>query len=246
VLHTWGQRMEYHPHLHCVLPGVVMKENGEVQLTGDKYFLPQQALSTVFRAIFLKSLKKLYDSNKLEFFGAQKYLKQEEDFCLLLKKLTRHSWVVYAKKPFAGAQAVLKYLARYTHRIAISNSRLLNSKGGRTTFSYKDYSDNCTKKECTIDTHEFVRRFLLHVLPKQFVRIRHFGFLSNGVKAKSLEKIRKALPLLNILPQPSPEPSCCSFCGGTDLTLVAEIAPSAHYKFYKRSPRKMKVMPMVV
>ena len=232
VLHSWGQKLEFHPHLHLVVPGVVMKPDDTIEKTSSKFFLPQKVLSLVFRAVFIKLLRRAYQKKEISY----------DSFDELISVVKKKEWISYAKKPFSGPETVLKYLSCYTHRIAISNTRLLEYKNGKVTFSYKDYSDNCTKKQTTLSASEFIRRFLLHVLPKQFVRIRHFGFLANGVRTKALRKLRAALGVKetnSLLLSPCSEPQCI-FCGKTALQCIAEIKPC-----YTTNPHKTKELPFV-
>lgn len=222
VLHTWGQKLEAHPHLHCVVPGVVIKDNGKVKKTSKKYFLPQQILKTVFRATFLKLLEKSY--SKLEFHGEQSYLSNQYQFKSLLIKLTQKVWIVFPKKPFKHASLVLKYLARYTLRVDISNKRIISFKNDKVTFSYKDYKDGAKRKPHTLSSTEFVRRFLLHTLPKGFTRIRYFGFLAPALKAKSLKLIETILARPAILSEASKKPAC-PHCGCTAFTHIQKLRP---------------------
>lgn len=186
VLHTWGQNLLFHPHLHCVVTG------GGLSLDGNKwvpsregYFLPVQVLSQLFRGKFLAKLKQLYQSGQLTLTGSIANMAQPRIFQQMLDQLYRKKWVVYAKPPFGGAEQVYRYLGRYTHRVAISNSRLISMQDGRIQFQYKDYADDQKNKRMTLSADEFLRRFLLHVLPKGFVRIRHYGLLASAnVKTK--------------------------------------------------------------
>jgi len=180
ILHTWGQTMSLHPHLHCIVPGGGLTKQGKWKMAKSqgKYLFSVKAMSKVFRGRFIAGLK--------EQLPAQ----MEKSF---VNQLYKHSWVVYAKRPFAGAKSVVEYLGRYTHKIAISNHRILNHQNGQVTFSYKDYKHGSVKKEMTLDAAEFIRRFSMHILPKGFVRIRHFGILSSSSKEKSLSLIKLQL-----------------------------------------------------
>jgi hypothetical protein len=215
--------LEYHPHLHCVIPGVIIKADGAAEKISEKYFLPQRILSTVFRAIFCKMFKKA--QKKLALHGQQKEFTEKAKSDKLMQTLFSKDWVVYAKEPFAGPQAVLKYLARYTHRVAISNSRIVSSADGQITFSYKDYADDCRKKELSLPTPEFVRRFLLHVVPKQFVRIRYFGFMASGLRAKALAMLKKTFTEVQAPVLPPRQRTACPSCGSDALQRVAVIVP---------------------
>ncbi len=180
ILHTWGQTLSLHPHLHCIVPGGGITKSGKWKPAHSKgkFLFPVKAMSKVFRARFVSGLRQWLSREGL-------VLDQP-----LARKLFTHPWVVYSKQPFPGPEAVVEYLGRYTHKIAISNHRLLDSKDGRVTFSYKDYRQQGKKKTMSLAAGEFIRRFCLHILPKGFVRIRHFGFLSAKTKKQDLEKLR--------------------------------------------------------
>lgn len=186
VLHTWGQNLLFHPHLHCVVTGGGLSPDGRRWVpTREAYFLPAPVLSRLFRGKFLAKLKPLYKSGQLTLTGSVAYLAQSGAFQQQLDRLYRKKWVVYAKPPFGGAEQVYRYLGRYTHRVAISNSRLISMRDGRIQFQYKDYADDQKSKRMSLSADEFLRRFLLHVLPKGFVRIRHYGLLASpNVKTK--------------------------------------------------------------
>jgi hypothetical protein len=180
VLHTWGQNVLHHPHVHCVIPAGGLSP-GQQHWVRPRYafFLPVKVLSRVFRGKFVVGLKKAFRKGKLVFAGALQPLAQEAAFRSFLRSLFRDDWVVYAKPPFGGPLHVLHYLARYTHRVAISNHRIVNVADGKVTFRWKDYAHGGKQKLMTVTAEEFLRRFLLHVLPSGFVRIRFFGFLAN-------------------------------------------------------------------
>jgi hypothetical protein len=179
VLHTWGQNLHAHPHVHCVIPagGLSPDHSCWIHLKHD-FFLPVKVLSRVFRGKFVAGLKRLFRRKKLSLHGNLKHLSRPSRFRAFLRQLFRQDWVVYAKPPFGGPEYVLQYLARYTHRVAISNPRLVSLADGKVTFRWKDYAHGKKKSKMTLTADEFLRRFLLHVLPRGFVRIRHFGFLS--------------------------------------------------------------------
>ena len=200
VLHTWDQILNDHFHLHCLVPARAMSFDHHRWISERKNFLfPVTALSQVFRGKFLDLLQQACDKGKIP--------AANRDTQTLWKK----NWVVYAKKPFASPQTVLDYLGRYTHRVAPSNDRILNVQNGQVTLSYRDRKDGDRKKPLPLDAHEFIRRFLLHVLPERFMRIRHFGFLANRSKKQALTQCRKLLKLDPALPQ-SPRSqlkTCC-------------------------------------
>ena len=194
VLHTWGQNLHLHPHLHCVVPGGGIGPDGASWVGCRKsFFLPVRVLSRLFRNKFLIYLRKAFREGKLRFYGEMASLAQPDAFEALCSEAGRIEWVVYAKPPFGGPEQVLKYLAGYTHRVAISNSRLLSIEGGRVTFKWKDYAGGNQTKCMALDAVEFIRRFLLHILPAGFVRIRQFGFLSNRARGKKLALCRALL-----------------------------------------------------
>jgi hypothetical protein len=201
----------HHPHLHIVIPGGGLSPDGaqwvpcQRSRRGKDFFLPVRILSRVFRGKFIAGLKQAYAQGKLEFHGQLQSLGSARQFEQLLHRAVRSDWVVYAKRPFGGPRQVLKYLARYTHRVAISNQRLLRLEDGRVTFRYKDYADGQQARTMILDATEFLRRFLLHVLPRGFVRIRHYGLLANRDRHANLNRCRKLLGVAAAdgLPQPS-------------------------------------------
>ena len=200
VLHTWGQNLLHHPHIHCVIPaGGLSTDHNRWVHPRYKFFLPVRVLSKVFRGKFAAGLKRAFQQGRLTFAGTLKPLEHEQAFRSFLRTLFRQDWVVYAKPPFGGPQHVIGYLARYTHRVAISNHRLLAFQADRVTFRWKDYAHGNKKKKMTLSSQEFLRRFLLHVLPRGFVRIRFFGFLANRRRATLLPQCR--LLLNNTKPQ---------------------------------------------
>ena len=194
VLHTWGQTLQHHPHLHCVVPGGGLSQDRSRRIGCRKgFFLPVKVLSRLFRGKFVASLKAANEQGRLVFHGQLKHLAERDHFASLLNQVSKLEWVVYAKRPFGGPVQVLKYLARYTHRVAISNQRLVSLSEGEVTFRWKDYADGNAVKEMTLDVREFTRRFLLHVLPRGFVRIRHYGLLANRCRSERIECCRKLL-----------------------------------------------------
>jgi hypothetical protein len=194
ILHTWGQNLLLHPHIHCVIPaGGLSPDHRQWVRPRYPFFLPVRVLSRVFRGKFLAGLKRLYRRKKLPCAGPAAALAEPQQFAKLLRRLHRHDWVVYAKPAFGGPMQVLRYLGRYTHRVAISNHRLLAFDQERVTFRWKDYAHGSKPGTMTLCANEFLRRFFLHVLPKGFVRIRHFGFLANRWRASRLALARQLL-----------------------------------------------------
>ena len=195
VLHTWGQNLHLHPHLHCVVPGGGISPDGDRWIGCKKksFFLPVNVLRSRFRRLFLIYLRKAFQEDRLNFHGEMAGFAQPAAFEAMCQQAARIKWVVFVKPPFGGPEQVLKYLARYTHRVAISNRRLLSMEEGRVTFEYKDYADDNKTKVMTLEATEFIRRFLLHILPSGFVRIRQFGFLANRARGKKLAICRALL-----------------------------------------------------
>jgi hypothetical protein len=205
VLHTWGQTLLHHPHLHCVVPGGGIAPDGSHWIPcRPGFFLPVRVLSRVFRRIFLEQLAHAYTTGQLQFAGALAPLHEPQAFAAYLAPLRQREWVVYAKKPFGSAQRVLDYLGRYTHRVAISNTRLLSMDNAQITFRWKDYRQSYKHQRLTLTATEFIRRFLLHVLPGGFHRIRHFGFLGNRYRQAKLALCRH---LLAMPPHPPVSPA---------------------------------------
>jgi hypothetical protein len=196
VLHTWGQNLHLHPHVHCVVPGGGLSPDRSRWIAcRPGFFLPVRVLSRLFRAKFLSFLRDAQEHRQLAFHGQQRHLEDPARFRHLLAALREKEWVVYAKPPFGGPEIVLKYLARYTHQVAISNYRLIAIEDGQVHFHWKDYADANRPKTMALDGVEFIRRFLLHVVPSGFVRIRHFGFLAHRHRAEKLELCRSLLNL---------------------------------------------------
>jgi hypothetical protein len=194
ILHTWGQNLRDHPHLHCIVTGGGLSADGGRWVSCRKgFFLPVRVLSSLFRGKFLDLLKDAFQSGQLVFPDRLSQLKDPGDFETFRRPLYRKKWVVYCKPPFAGAKGVLQYLGRYTHRIAISNNRLLTIRDGQVSFRWRDYADQNRQKTMRLQAEEFIRRFLLHVLPARFVRIRHFGLLANRNRKDNLSVCRQLL-----------------------------------------------------
>ena len=231
VLHTWGSAMTHHPHVHMIVPGGGLSEDGSRWVAcRSQFFLPVRVLSQLFRRLVVEMLGAAHASGKLVFFGPHAALADATAFAAFLTPLKRCEWVVYAKRPFAGPEAVLAYLSLYTHRIAISNRRLVSADADTVSFRYKDYRlDGLARfKTMTVATGEFIRRFLIHVLPKGFHRIRHYGLLANGNRADNVAKARELLsvpaPALQAEPEatddgPRVHPLACPCCGGRMLVI---------------------------
>jgi hypothetical protein len=194
VLHTWGQNLLHHPHLHCLIPGGGIAPDGESWIAcRPGFFLPVTVLSRLFRGLFLSYLEKAFVAGGLKFFGGYRHLHEPAAFRRHLAPLRDAEWVVYAKRPFAGPEQVLDYIGRYTHRVAISNNRLVSIHDGKVRFRWKDYRDGNRQKIMSLDGSEFIRRFLIHVLPDGFHRIRYYGFLANAHRAQKLARCRELL-----------------------------------------------------
>ncbi len=236
VLHTWGSAMTHHPHVHMIVPGGGLSAGGSQWVScRANFFLPVRVLSRLFRRLFLQGLAKLHRDDRLSFFGDHAGLADRSAFNAFLDPLRKTDWVVYAKKPFAGPKAVLAYLSRYTHRVAIANSRLIRAGADSVTFRVKDYRiDGPGRyKTKTLQAHEFIRRFLIHVLPKGQHRIRHYGFLGNGNRAANIARIRELLAArapasdtdgTNTVDGPRVLALPCPCCGGR-LIIVEAFGP---------------------
>ena len=193
VLHTWGSNLVYHPHLHTIVLGGGLTDNNNWKDNGHKYFLPIKVISPVFRGKYLAIVKELWKNGELTFTGAIEKYRNHYEFQELLDTCYKKDWIPYSKKTFKNAEAVIKYLGRYTHKIAISNHRIISMDEKSVTFRYKDYKDDAKVKVMTLSGVEFVRRFLMHVPPKGFVRLRHYGILSTRSKSKKLTLCRNLL-----------------------------------------------------
>jgi hypothetical protein len=207
ILHTWGQNLLHHPHVHCAIPGGGLSPDRTRWIScRPGFLLPVRVLSEFFRNRFLEALQAAFDQSKLQFFGDLEPLRDPQRFRTYLDPLGEKDWVVYAKPPFGGPAQVLEYLGRYTHRVAISNQRLLDVSDGNVTFQYKDYRAKAKQKSrrMTVTAEEFIRRFLLHTLPDRFPRIRHCGFLANRHRTANLDLCRQLLssPAAQLLPTP--------------------------------------------
>lgn len=219
LLHTWAQSLEHHPHVHCVVTGGGLSSDGERWIACRKgFFLSVRVLSRLFRGRFLAALKRAHAGGELRCEGTIAPLADPSQFGSLLFDLRRKEWVVYAKAPFGGPHRVLKYLGRYTHRVAISNHRLVSLRDGVVSFRWKDYAHGGRRRVMRLDAVEFLRRFLMHVLPKGFVRIRHYGLLANRHRETKLEACRRAIGVkaeAEVVPHPGPDElrPPCPECG---------------------------------
>ena len=242
VLHTWGQNLLHHPHVHCVVAGGGLAPDGQHWVACKPgFFLPVRVLSRLFRRLFLENLQRAFDSGQLQFFATLQSLRDPLAFARYLVPCATPEWVVYAKPPFAGPQQVLDYVGRYTHRVAISNNRLLALENGSVTFRWKDYRHSSQPKTMTLTADEFLRRFLLHVLPDGLQRIRYYGFLGNRYRAQKLTRCRQLLGMA-APPENSGAPQDyrdryerltgsslreCPSCGQGRMVLVDTVEPFA-------------------
>jgi hypothetical protein len=225
VLHSWGSALTHHPHLHVIVPG------GGISLDGTRwlscrpgFFLPVRVLSRLFRRLFLEKLMAAHEASRLQFFGKHRHLADAQAFAGYLSPLRKIEWVVYAKKPFAGPKAVLAYLSRYTHRVAIANSRLIALDQTGVTFRWTDYRAKGRDrwKSMTLAAHEFIRRFLIHVLPSGFHRIRHYGLFANGGRTENLAQARRLLAV----PTPNSEAADAQTVDAGEPPALAHPCPS--------------------
>lgn len=247
VLHTWGQSLQHHPHVHCVVPA------GGLSLDGERwvpcrpgFFLPVRVLSSVFRGKFLELTQRAFADGKLQFQGVLAKLEDADEFAAHLQSSYANNWVVYAKRPFGGPAQVLKYLARYTHRVAISNHRLVSLSNDQVQFRWKNYAHGNRQRIMTLDAVEFIRRFLLHVLPKGFVRIRQYGLLANRCRQENLARCRELLggddkenssltDSIAALTDDDQAPTC-PVCGKGTMVRVAVIPGPMNKRWRSRAP----------
>jgi hypothetical protein len=245
ILHTWGQNLLHHPHLHCVVPGGGLSPDGQRWIAGRPGFLlPVRVLSRLFRRLFLEGLQQLFEQGRLQFHGQLQPFADPPAFAHLLARCRRSEWVVYAKPPFGGPAQVLEYLGRYTHKVAISNHRLLKLEAGNIAFRWRDSRHHNQPRVMTLEATEFIRRFLLHILPAGFVRIRHFGLLSNRHRTEKLALCRQLLAVPESPPMADPCPpdwparyaqltgkdlTLCPQCGQGHLVRWQTILPLRHW-----------------
>lgn len=242
VLHTWSQTLMDHPHIHCIVTGGGLSVDGKqwIPCKGE-FFLPVKVLSRLFRGKFLAYLKEARDKEDLSFPGNIAQLKEDQTFKAMLDDLYDQEWVVYCKPPFPNAENVMEYLGRYTHRVAISNERLVKLEGGHVTFRYRDRNDNDTIKLMSLDASEFIRRFLLHILPDGFMKIRYYGILSNRKRNGKLPQCKKLLGVQcqdentekqreawqDLLARiTGVDPRICPYCGKGKMVLKEVLNPS--------------------
>jgi hypothetical protein len=246
VLHTWGQNLLHHPHLHCLVPGGGISPDGNSWVAcRPGFFLPVKVLSRLFRRLFLDELEKAFAAGRLSFFSSLLPLQERAAFLRHLAPVRAAEWVVYAKPPFAGPEDVLEYVGRYTHRIAISNSRLISIDDGKVCFRWKDYRHGNCHATMTLEAEEFIRRFLIHVLPEGFRRIRYYGFLCNRQRETKLARCRELLDMPQTEPPPEHEPAAkdyrdryealtgsslklCPICGNGHMLVVETFAAANH------------------
>lgn len=240
ILHTWTQTLLHHPHLHCVVPGGGLSPDGSRWVPcPESFFLPVKVLSRLFRGKFLALLNEAARNSELRFAGSTTVLAQPQAWASFLRRMRRQAWVVYAKPPFGSPEQVLKYLARYTHRVAISNRRIVSLTDEHVSFRYRDRKCDSAMRTMTLDGVEFLRRFLLHVLPKGFVRIRYFGLLANRVRTDNLARCRALLGVPTTSPAPAaetvadvadpdpPQARPCPSCAVGHLIWIRQLYPPA-------------------
>jgi hypothetical protein len=236
ILHTWGQNLLLHPHIHCVIPaGGIAPDHAQWIHPKYPFLLPVRVLGKVFRGKFVEGLRRAFRNERLKFAGQIQCLNEFKAFAAFLRTLFRQHWVVYAKPAFGGPEQVIRYLGRYTHRIAISNHRLVAFDGDHVTFRWRDYAHGNKQRLMTVSAAEFIRRFLVHVLPKGFVRIRHFGFMANAQRSASLQRCRQLLrtsPVISSTDSASaPSGWFCPKCGGPMIVVQRLTAIQLMWKF---------------
>ena len=226
ILHSWGQALTHHPHIHCLVPGGALADGQRWLACRPRFFLPIHVLSRLFRRLFLERLETAHTRGRLRFSGALAQFDDADVFAAAVRRLRRKNWVVYAKPPFGSPEHVLAYLGRYTHRVAIANSRLVSADDSSVVFRWRDYRRGNAPRQMSLDPDEFIRRFLIHSLPDGFHRIRHYGFLANGCRRARLATIRQLLiltkPTVTVAAEvgettrrlPHFDPTLCPCCGG--------------------------------
>ncbi|MDD4438172.1 MAG: IS91 family transposase [Tissierellia bacterium] len=232
ILHTWGQNLMHHPHVHCIVPGGGLNSIGQWVNSRKKFFLPVKVLSRKFRGKFLHYLKQA----ELKFYGNQKRYETDNAFQIFLNILYDKEWIVYCKAPFKDAISVVEYLGRYTHRVAISNNRILNIKDGNVSFKWRDYKDNNKWKVMTLTADEFIRRFLIHILPQRFIKIRHYGFLGNRNKNTKLKICKQLTNTPILLKEKTPTLELIKTLIGRDITLCPKCKSNKFNRYPGISP----------
>jgi hypothetical protein len=237
ILHTWGQNVLFHPHIHCVIPGGGISPNRDSWIHPKyPFFLPVKALAKVFRGKFVAGLRNAHRKKRLTCAGSIQHLANAKCFAAFLRTLFRQDWIVYAKPAFGGPAQVIRYLGRYTHRVAISNHRLVSFDGDHVTFRWRDYAGGNKTKTMTISGDEFIRRFLLHVLPKGFVRIRHFGVMANYNRSESIALCRKLLAMIPLMPSPESRlPNATWLCPRCRARMIVILRLTAAQLFWMSS-----------
>ena len=252
ILHTWGQNLLHHPHIHCVVPAGGLQKDQKQWISCRKgFFLPVRVLSRLFRRLFLDGLQQAFDEGVLQFHGKQQKLARPKRFQRFIRAMYKQEWVVYSQAPFAGPQKVLDYLSRYTHRIAFSNHRFIRLQNDLVTFRWKDYRKASRTAQMSLSATEFIRRFLLHVLPNKFVRIRYYGLFANRYRKQNLADCRKLLDdgYQMVSPaKPKPEwnqlveswtginPLCCPICQQGQMVRIQLVFPNPPFRFLRRAP----------
>lgn len=245
ILHTWGQALTHHPHIHCLVPGGALVDGERWLACRPRFFLPVHVLSRLFRRLFLERLKAAHLAGRLRFSGTLVRLDDASAFATLVRQLVRKDWIVFSKPPFGSPEHVLAYLGRYTHRVAIANSRLVSADNTGVSFRWRDYRHGNASKVMSLTPDEFIRRFLIHSLPDGFHRIRHYGFLANGCRKARLATIRRLLPPpQGTSAEPTVpamarsralfDPTICPCCGGA-LRIVAAL-PRVRYRYAQPCP----------
>jgi Putative transposase/Transposase zinc-binding domain len=254
VLHTWGSTLVHHPHVHMIVPGGGLSPDRSKWIAcRPRYFLTVEVLSALFRRLFLEMLLAAHRAGRLQFFGDHAALANKTAFARYLKPLRKRKWVVYCKRPFAGPKQVLRYLSRYTHRVAMSNRRLISADENGVTFKYKDYrlDGSARYKTMTLATGEFIRRFLIHVLPKGFHRIRHYGLLAKANCAANIAHARELLGVASPAKEPEPSaasstdeprvlPCPCLYCGGR-MIIIETFARGCAPKHWPRPAQEIRI-----
>lgn len=239
ILHTWGQNLMHHPHIHCIVPGGGLNSIGKWINSRKKFFLPVKVLSRKFRGKFLYYFKQA--QAKLEFYGDQKHYEKDSDFRNILNILYDKEWIVYCKAPFKSAACVVEYLGRYTHRVAISNNRILDMKNDKVSFKWRGYKNNNKLKVMTVSADEFIRRFLIHILPQRFMKIRHYGLLGNRNKNTKLKICKQLTNTPILLKEKTATPELLNTIIGRDITLCPNCMSNKFNRYSGISPPNINI-----